>query len=32
MSGIRKTIGLLEYNKENPSKSIVLHEGQTVVR
>lgn len=29
MSGIRKTIGLRGYNKENPSKSMVLHEGQT---
>lgn len=29
MSGIRKTIGLRGYNKENPSKSRVLHEGQT---
>ena len=28
MSGIRKTIGLRGYNKENPSKSIVPHEGQ----
>lgn len=28
MSGIRKTIGLRGYNKENPSKSRVLHEGQ----
>lgn len=29
MSGIRKTIGLRGYNKEKPSKSRVLHEGQT---
>jgi len=28
MSGIRKTIGLRGYNKENPSKSRVLHEEQ----
>lgn len=28
MSGIRKTIGLRGYNKENPSESMVLHEGQ----
>lgn len=28
MSRIRKTLGLLEYNKENPSESMVLHKGQ----